>query len=119
MTYDCCIIWASYMKYGTSSSRIRLKPIVWYVLASCFCIISAFTLNAAWNMYVTYAEVSKYANEAQKKYEDLEQKQKTLTHSLRVLNTPLGKEAELRKKYGLGKPGEGVYVFVEEKKEER
>lgn len=107
------------MKYGTSSSRFRLKPIVWYAIACIVFVISGFALRASWSMYVTYAEVSKYAEEAQKKYEDLEERQKALTHSITVLKTPLGKETELRKKYGLGREGEGVYVFVEEKKEER
>lgn len=97
-----------------STSHKDLKRLLfWYGLILCSIVIMYFSARGLVGMYKTYTEVAKYAEQAEKRYTDLEQRKLLLTRQIGVLATPLGQEIELRKKYGFGKNGEGVMVFVE------
>ncbi|HRH26053.1 MAG TPA: hypothetical protein PLF31_01115 [Candidatus Paceibacterota bacterium] len=100
------------------ASRAAIKAAMWYGLAGAFTILAFFAIKGAWGMYTTYAEVSKYAKQAEKSFNDMQARKIQLEDNIAAIKTPLGKEIEMRKKYGVGKEGEGVYIFVEQEDEE-
>lgn len=87
-----------------------------YILSGILIVIAFFAARAAWHVYQTYAYVANYANTEEASGQALVERKNNLETDIARLETAFGKEAELRRRYGAAKPGEGVYIFVEEKR---
>ncbi len=72
-----------------------------------------FTGRAAYKVYLNRADSAKAAQEKQAELTKLEERKAFLSEELKKLQTVEGREAEYRKKFGVGLPGENVAIIVE------
>ena len=76
-------------------------------------LILLFSIRAAWRVYLNDQESQQASLEKQNELAKLEERQKFLAIELKKLQTPEGREAKLREKFGVGSPGENVAIIVE------
>ena len=89
--------------------KIMYSPVVLVILA----FVAFIFVRAAWNVHLKEAESQTYLEQAQAQLGNLSAQQATLQQSVNALNTPQGKEAEIRSQYLMVKPGEQVAVIVD------
>lgn len=81
--------------------------------AALFLTILAFVSSlAAWRMYGRMARASEGEQAAQAQLARVEAQQGQVAADLQNLSTESGEEGELRRRYGVAKPGEGVIQIV-------
>lgn len=88
----------------------------WPVAAAVF-LLAVFLGQAAVRSYLVARNTKSAYTEARKDREDLEAKRVELDKTLDYLSTPYGLERELRRKFGLAKPGEHLIVIVDRTEE--
>lgn len=77
--------------------------------------LAALTLgavNAAWGMYQKFAEATRSDAQAKTQLTSLEAQEQRMSAAVAGLSTSRGLEAQLRQRYGVIKPGEGVIQIV-------
>jgi hypothetical protein len=74
-----------------------------------------FLANAVWSVYGKYERSKVIEGRAKAELAQLEARQKELTISLADLNTDLGRERELRERFGAVGEGEKLIVLVDDK----
>lgn len=72
-----------------------------------------FALRGTWGMYGKLASASEGASAAMRQLQSLEARRTQIGADIERLSTERGVEGELRERYGLAKPGEGVIQVVE------
>lgn len=103
------------IKYGDRrrlGGRTLLRLAGLYAAAIFLVILAAVSALAAWRMYERMARASEGEAAAKALLTGIERQQAQLTENLERLSTPQGAEGELRRRYGYGKPGEGVIQIV-------
>ena len=103
-------------RYRARRRFTHLRSGARYIFSGILIVIAFFAARAAWHVYQTYAFVATYANTEEASGHQLVERKASLENEIARLETPFGKEKELRDRYGAAKPGEGVYIFVEEKR---
>lgn len=83
---------------------------VLFLLAAVFLL----SVEGLWNIYGKYTEASQKASEATVDLERLRDKEAELEKKVAFLKTDRGKEEEIRKKFMVGKEGEGVILVVDQ-----
>lgn len=103
------------MKYNITEKRkkassrgIRSLP----VLILCVLIFS-FIAKASFNAYIEMKRSKEAVQTSKMELVKLQQRQDYITEELKQLGTEGGKEAKLREKFGVGRPGEQVAIIVE------
>jgi cell division protein FtsB len=93
----------------------RGAPRLWAGLVAVLMLaaVTALVGNAAWGMYGKFTEAATADAQAQAQLSSLEQQQAQMTAAVRNLSTPVGVESQLRQRYGVVKPGEGVIDIIE------
>lgn len=76
-------------------------------------LILAFSIRASWKVYKNREESLRLLAESESHLKELETREEFLNSELQRLSTTEGKQAELRKKFGLAFPGENVAIIVE------
>jgi cell division protein FtsB len=78
-------------------------------------IILFVSFDGLWNIYQKHAEAFEKAREAKIDLENLRKRETELEKKVSFLKTDRGKEEEIRKKFMVGKQGEGVILVVDSK----
>jgi len=68
--------------------------------------------NATWNVYRTYAEARMREMRAREDLAVLIARAASLESDINRLNTDMGREEELRERFGVGRPGEQMIVVT-------
>lgn len=68
--------------------------------------------RAAWNMYGKFAEATNSNDAAQINLTRLKAQKDSVEAEVASLSSPQGQEAQLRRSYGVARPGEGVIQIV-------
>jgi cell division protein FtsB len=71
-------------------------------------------VRGAFRMYERYAAASEARDAAELEVEALKERQADLETKVASLSSDRGLEEELRRRFGVGKPGEGVIELLEE-----
>lgn len=77
-------------------------------------IIFALSLEGLWNIYEKHSEAAKKAQEAKADLQNLRGREADLEEKVAFLKTDRGREEEIRKKFMVGKQGEGVILVVDQ-----
>ncbi|MGM0482471.1 MAG: hypothetical protein ACQEP6_01230 [Patescibacteria group bacterium] len=77
-------------------------------------ILVGLMLFPVWNMYKNYSESESMLSGSVAKMEELKEEKYELEKELDYLESDLGREAEIRKRFRTGKEGEVMAVIVEE-----
>ncbi len=88
---------------------IYSKPVL-FALA----VILLVSLEELWSIYGKYSEAYEKAQDAKADLERLQEKEAELEKKVAFLKTDRGKEEEIRKKFMVGKEGEGVILVVDQ-----
>lgn len=72
------------------------------------------SLEGLWNMYGKYSEVSQKAQEAKIDLQKLRERKADLEKKVSFLKTERGEDEEIRKKFMVGKQGEGIILIVDQ-----
>ncbi len=88
--------------------KLIYSKLVLFVLA----IIFVLSVDGVWNMYQKHSETSQKAQEAEADLLSLREKESELEKRVEFLKTARGQDEEIRKKFMVGKAGEGVILIV-------
>ncbi len=77
-------------------------------------VIFLLSLEGLWNIYQKHSEAYGKAQEAKSALENLRGREAKIEKKVAFLKTDRGKEEEIRKKFMVGKQGEGVILVVEQ-----
>ncbi len=72
-----------------------------------------FAVRGTWSMYGKLSAAGESSSAAAHELRDLQVRQIRIQADIERLSSPRGVEGELRERYGLAKPGEGVIQVVE------
>lgn len=97
------------MQLPKSNSRVLPKTILSFVIVV---IIAFLLLISVVNISKKYFRIKNDAKSLKLEQAELQQKQNKLELSNNYLETPDGKEKELRDKFNIVKPGEGMIVIT-------
>ncbi len=75
-------------------------------------VILIFAVRSAWGMYQRFANASEGHEAATRELEALKEREGEVKASVANLSSERGVEAEIRERYGVGKPGEGKIEIV-------
>ncbi|MEK7569347.1 MAG: septum formation initiator family protein [Patescibacteria group bacterium] len=84
-------------------------------------LLAVLFLLLAWSVYGLFGKMEgtrKNRGISENKVKELELKKENLSADIGNLNTEEGVERNIREKYGLAKPGEGVIIIVDDQKPE-
>jgi cell division protein FtsB len=92
----------------------KWKPITnrWPVLLICF-FLFGFLAKATWNAYLEKRQSDRAVKTAEVELQKLEERNAFIKEELNKLSSEAGREAKLREKFGVGRPGEQVAIIVE------
>jgi cell division protein FtsB len=96
-------------KEKQKARKLRYSKPVLFVLF----IILAASLEGLWNIYQKHSEALEKAQEAQADLQNLRGREAELEKKVAFLKTDRGKDEEIRKKFMVGKEGEGVILVVD------
>ena len=77
-------------------------------------IISFVAVRAAYNMYGKFVQAAEASKQSQEHLDDLEAQKFQVAAAVDSFNSRRGLETEIRKRYGVAKPGEGKIEIVRE-----
>ncbi|NTV44658.1 MAG: hypothetical protein HGA67_03100 [Candidatus Yonathbacteria bacterium] len=86
------------------------------VTATVLIIVVALLGNATWNVYCKYADARVKEERAKQELTALVARVEVLNDDIGRLQTDAGREEEIRKRYGVAKPGERMVVLVDDTK---
>ena len=69
--------------------------------------------RAAWAMYGKFTEAAAADAQSKAELQSLEQQEAQMSAAVSSLSTPRGVEAQVRERYGVEKPGEGVIEILQ------
>ena len=76
-------------------------------------VILALAIRGVWGVYQKSQDSGVMRTEAEAKLDDLKKREAELRANIASLHSQTGVEAELRQRYDLAEPGEGVVVIVD------
>ena len=76
--------------------------------------VTVLAIHAAWGMYGKLAEASGGRDSAQAELSALKQQEAQVSASVAEISSPRGVEVQLRERFGVARPGEGVIQIVRE-----
>jgi len=76
--------------------------------------ITAGAAHSAWQMYGKFTQAAAADAQAQAQLKTLQAQEEEMATTVSGLETPRGVEAQLRERYGVEKPGEGVIQIVDD-----
>ncbi len=105
------------MIYSNTIKKRKRKKFLWFIIPKIVLIILiisvGFMLKIVWFMHKK-SEIAKEKEERLlNEYRTLKDKKDKLEEQVENLNTKRGREAALRKKFNLGKKGEGLIVILD------
>ncbi len=77
-------------------------------------VVTFAAVHAAWNMYGKFADATASSDAAQLNLTRLKAQKSSVEAEVASLSSPQGQEAQLRRSYGVARPGEGVIQIVHE-----
>lgn len=77
-------------------------------------VIAFVAARAAYNMYGKFAQAQEASKQSEERLEDLEKQKAQVSVAVDSFDSRRGLEAEIRKRYGVAKPGEGKIEIVRE-----
>jgi cell division protein FtsB len=98
--------------------RIRRFVASPWVLAGIGVLIVIAGMNT-WDMYQKWRLSEEALEKTRASYENLEKREAFLDSKIDSLSTEAGVEAEVRERFGVAKPGEGVIVVLSEEEEQQ
>ena len=103
-----------------AASRLRnmrgpalLRLLGTYLAALLLLILAGMSTLAAWRMYGRMAQANEGEVAAKRQFAMAEYQQAQVAGDLERLSSPQGSEGELRRRYGVARPGEGVIKVIE------
>ena len=84
-----------------------------YLAALLLLILAGMSTLAAWRMYGRMAQANEGEVAAKRQFAMAEYQQAQVAGDLERLSSPQGSEGELRRRYGVARPGEGVIKVIE------
>lgn len=90
------------MRFGLSLLAVLVLGLVTFMLA-----------RAAWSMYGKFTQAAVADAQEQTQLASLQAQEVQMSAAVNNLDTPRGIEAQVRERYGVVKPGEGVIEIVE------
>ncbi len=104
------------MKYSITSkhNKSKFRPITNRAPVLLLClVVFGFLTKAAWSAYLEKRRSTETAETARSELQKLEERNTFISEELDKLSTEEGREAKLREKFGVGRPGEQVAIIVE------
>ena len=94
--------------------RRRIKKLLHsrYAIAA-LAVVCLLVAHAVWGVYQKYEKSKEIADRMRADAAGLQARADSLNQSITDLNTPEGKEKEIRDRFGVVKPGEQMVVFVD------
>lgn len=109
---SCILAYVRDFRKSGHRTRRLLRTAVRSVGALVLLVLAVVSVRAAWNMYQTFVQASTGEGETVLQLAALKEQEAGVEASIERLSTERGLEAEVRERYGLGKPGESKIAIV-------